>query len=70
MVNQHVALNVEGMSCDHCSHTIREALLRLNGVYEVIVDLSVKRVAVEYDAERLDIETIKGTIEDVGYTVK
>lgn len=70
MANRHVALVVEGMSCEHCRNTIREALLRLNGVYDVIVDLTVKRVAVEYDDERLDIETIRGTIEDSGYTVK
>jgi copper chaperone CopZ len=34
------------------------------------VDLEGKRVVVEYDSERLDAETIKGTIEDAGYTVK
>jgi copper chaperone len=70
MKNQHIALTVEGMACEHCAETIKEALLKLNGVYDVLVDLSVKRVAVEYDSERLEVATIKGTIEDAGYTVK
>lgn len=70
MTNQHVAFNVDGMNDDQCSQKIKDALSRLNGIYEIIVDLEVKRVAVEYDAERLDIETLKGTIEDAGYKVK
>jgi copper chaperone CopZ len=42
----------------------------LNGVVEVIIDINAKRVAVEYDEERLSDETIKGTIDDAGFEVK
>lgn len=70
MLNQHVAFNVDGMVCDGCAKSIKAALTRLNGVYDVIVDVEAKRVAVEYDSERLDIHTLKGTIEDAGYRVK
>ncbi|MDI9514341.1 MAG: heavy-metal-associated domain-containing protein [Clostridiaceae bacterium] len=70
MQSEHIAFNVEEMSCEHCVKTIKERVSRLNGVYEVLVDLEGKRVVVEYDSERLDAETIKGTIEDAGYTVK
>lgn len=68
--NQHTTFIVEGMTCDGCVKTIKEILGRLNGIFGVIVDLDAKRVAVEYDAERLDVETIKGTIDDAGYKVK
>lgn len=70
MTNQHIAFNVEGMACDHCAQTIKAALTQLNGVYDVIVDVQSKRVAVEFDQERMDTETLKGTIEDAGYKVK
>lgn len=70
MANQHIAFNVEGMSCDHCVKTIKSALTQLNGIYDVIVDLDTKHVAVEYDEERLDVGTLKGTIEDAGYKVR
>jgi copper chaperone len=70
MLNQHVAFNVEGMACEGCANSIKSSLTRLNGVCDVIVDIYAKRVAVEFDSERLDIETLKGTIEDAGYKVK
>lgn len=70
MTNQHIALNVEGMSCKHCEEAIKNELTKLNGVYEVIVDINAKRVAVEYDGERLTIDILKGVIEDAGYIVK
>ncbi len=70
MANQHIAFNVDGMSCEHCVQTIKAAVVQLNGVYNVIVDLSTKRVAVEYDEERLDVDTLRGTIEDTGYKVR
>jgi len=69
-MSEHAAFIVEGMSCEHCVKAIKEAVSRLNGVYEVLVDLEAKRVVVEYDAERLDQGTIRGTIEDAGYKVK
>ncbi len=70
MTNQHIAFVVEGMACDHCAQSIKSALTQLNGVYEVIVDIQSKRIAVEFDQERMDIDTLKGTIEDAGYKVK
>ena len=70
MTNQHIVFNVEDMNCDNCKEIIKSALNQLNGIYGVIIDLDTKHVAVEYDEERLDICTLKGTIEDVGYKVR
>ncbi len=66
----NVSFNVEGMRCEHCVKTLKTALSVLNGVIEVFVDLAAKRVAVEYDDERMQPETLKGTIEDAGYKVR
>jgi copper chaperone len=63
-------INVEGMSCNHCVEAVKNAVGILNGVESVSVDLPNKKVTVEFDSERVSIETIKDTIEDQGYDVK
>lgn len=70
MANTVEMLNVEGMSCSHCENTVKKAVGALNGVEKVGVDLQNKKVTVEFDTERVDIQTIKDTIEDQGYEVK
>ena len=59
-------LNVEGMSCSHCENSVRKSVGMLNGVDNVEVDLKGKRVTVEYDGEKVSLQTIKDTIEDQG----
>lgn len=63
-------LTVNGMSCSHCENSIKKSVGDLNGVDSVRVDLKIKKVSVEYDPERVSIETIKETIEDQGYDVE
>ena len=63
-------LNVEGMSCSHCEDSVKKSVGALNGVEKVIVDLNSKKVTIEYDFERVSIQTIKDTIEDQGYEIK
>ncbi|NMA67055.1 MAG: heavy-metal-associated domain-containing protein [Clostridiaceae bacterium] len=70
MSEQNIAFNVEGLSCDNCARNVKNALTKLNGVYNVIVDIESKRVAIEYDDERLESDILRGTIEDLGYIVK
>lgn len=61
---------VEGMTCAHCEDIIKKSVGALNGVENVYVDLTIKKVSVEYDADRVCLQTIKGTIEDQGYDVR
>lgn len=70
MAKEVSILTVDGMSCGHCENAVKKAVGALNGVDEVNVDLKSKKVSVEYDPERVDIKTIKDTIEDQGYDVK
>lgn len=70
MAKEISTLNVEGMSCSHCENSVKKAVGALNGVEKVIVDLQSKKVTIEYDFERVNIQTIKDTIEDQGYEVK
>lgn len=70
MTNETKTLNVEGMSCSHCENAVKKSVGALNGVGSVSVDLKGNKVTVEYDSERVNLETIKETIEDQGYEVK
>jgi copper chaperone len=62
--------DVEGMSCNHCVNSIKNAVGELPGVENVEVDLKTKKVSVGYTAGLVTIQTIKETIEDQGYEVK
>lgn len=70
MAVQNIAFNVEGMTTDESAGIIKNSLSVLNGVLEVIVDLNARRIAVEYDDERLNDEIIKETIEDADFSIK
>ena len=62
-------LNVEGMSCSHCVNAVTKAVTALEGVSGVNVDLEGKTATVEYDADKVSLESIKEAIEDEGYDV-
>lgn len=70
MAKEMKTLNVEGMSCSHCENAVKKSVGALNGVSSVAVDLKGKKVTVEFDPEKVTVNTIKDTIEDQGYDVK
>jgi len=70
MSKETKVINVEGMSCSHCENTIKKAVGALNGVDNVMVDLDTKKVIVEYDPDKVELDIIRGTIEDQGYDVR
>ncbi|WP_394237562.1 copper chaperone CopZ [Niallia oryzisoli] len=67
---EKVTLNVEGMSCGHCVKAVEGSVGALNGVSSVKVDLTNKKVDIEYNNDEVTLETIKETIDDQGYEVK
>jgi len=70
MAIETVNLTVKGMSCSHCENAIKKAVGELNGVENVRVDLKSKKVFVEFDSDKVSLDTIKETIEDQGYDVE
>lgn len=57
---------IEGMSCAHCVKHVKDALLEVNGVSSVEVDLGSKTATIEGEVSDLEI---KEAIEDAGYDV-
>ena len=60
---------VEGMSCSHCENAVKTAALGQCGVTLVEVDLKSKKVTIEYDNDKVLLDSIKGAIEYQGYDV-
>lgn len=63
-------LIVDGMSCGHCVNRIKNSVGELNGVDSIDVDLKSKNATVQYDPQKINIQSIKETIEQNGYTVQ
>jgi copper chaperone len=63
-----VKLSVEGMSCDHCVHAVREALSQVSGV-EQVIDVSRERGEAIVDGGP-DIGALIAAIEAEGYRAK
>ncbi|WP_438347890.1 copper ion binding protein [Paenibacillus sp. FA6] len=64
---KHVTLNVEGMSCNHCLNAVEGAVKSVGATGKV--DLSTKKVDVDFDEGKVSLDTIKKAIVDQGYDV-
>ena len=60
-------LSIEGMSCDHCVHHVKNALVDVSGVESAEVSLAEKRAVVIGSA--LDDSALKSAVAEAGYEV-
>tara|TARA_B100001146_G_C15764424_1_gene257261 strand:- start:84 stop:290 length:207 start_codon:yes stop_codon:yes gene_type:complete len=63
-------LNVNGITCEHCVDTIKEAVGILVGVLRVDVDIGQKQVVVEFDEKLAKPEDLIDKIEEIGFEVR
>ncbi len=66
MALQKISLNVEGMSCNHCSGMVLRTLEEIDGVSNVSVDLDTKKAVFDVDTSDLVDKAIK-EVTDAGY---
>ena len=59
-------LKIEGMTCDHCVHSIQEALSGIPGVKKAEVSLSQKKAVITSDSP-IDISNAIFAVEQEGY---
>lgn len=62
-------INVNGMSCGHCTAAVEKALQALTGVEKAVADLAGKNVVITYDPGQVSKEEMIKTIEEEGYQV-
>ena len=58
------AITVEGMSCEHCEHTVEQALRDVPGVSDARADHEAEHATIESDP---DSDVIVRAVEDTGY---
>ena len=66
MASQKIILNVDGMSCGHCSGMVQKTLEEIKGVSNVSVDLDAKKAVFDADTSELIDKAIKD-INEAGY---
>jgi copper ion binding protein len=66
---EHLTLTVNGMTCGGCENAVKRAVSRLEGVTSVTASHSDNRVAVEFDAGKVDRAAIADAITKAGYAV-
>jgi copper chaperone CopZ len=66
MASQTITLNVEGMTCNHCSGMVKRTLEEIKGISNVSVDLDAKKAF--FDADTADlIDTAVKEVTEAGY---
>jgi uncharacterized protein len=63
-----IVLDIEGMTCSHCSATVHRTLTEFPGVKAADVQLANKRAVVE--GEALDAQKLAAAVEALGYSAK
>ena len=64
-----ITLNIGGMSCINCAHTIEKELAKLNGVTQATVNLAAEQALIDYNPDLITQKTIETVITDSGYHV-
>ena len=64
---KQVRFNVEGMSCSSCSNNVQKKLNSLEGIIDANVNIATEKGVVEYDSNKIDIEIILNTVDNLGY---
>lgn len=62
-------IEISGMTCGHCAKRVENALLDLDGISSVVVNLADKMAVIEAEEDLSDAIIIE-TIDEVGYKVE
>ena len=63
-------LNVDGITCEHCVDTIKEAVGILDGVFSVDVNIEKKQVDVKFNEKMAKLVDLIHEIEEVGFEIR
>ncbi|KAI4304828.1 hypothetical protein MLD38_040293 [Melastoma candidum] len=64
-----VSFRISGIECASCAGSIESEVMKLNGVKSVTVSVLQGRAVVEYLPDLVNVQDIKKTIEDAGFSV-
>ena len=64
---QSKTINIEGMSCNHCVMSVKNALSSKEGV--VVESVEIGTAKVQYDPNQVEHGALVEAIEDIGFDV-
>ena len=67
MALQKITLNVDGMSCGHCSGMVQRTLEEIEGIFNVSVDLEAKKAFFDADDTSGLIDEAIKEVTEAGY---
>jgi len=68
-MESQLILTINGLN-EESAESLKKALIRINGVENVILNVENCKICIEYDDEKISGKLIRETIEDEGYDVK
>jgi copper chaperone len=68
-MSETISISVNGMKCGGCEKTINTALSEVDGILSVSASHQDSKVDVEFDPDKIDVESIEDAIEDAGFNV-
>lgn len=60
---------VTRMDCPTCVATIETELAKLEGVEEVRINFLMKKIVIDYDADKVGVQELEETVEKLGYRI-
>ena len=60
-------IKIDGMFCQHCVKTVTDAMVDLDGVSQVKVNLKKGEAKIKFEKDRLDLEQLKTAIVAAGF---
>lgn len=66
-MQQHINLEIKGMTCASCVGRIERVLKKDEGVLNASVNLATEKASIDYDPLKIDTSKIIGLIERAGY---
>ncbi len=64
-----LTLPVQGMTCASCVLRVENALKRVEGVNDAVVNLATESATVEIEALKVNVDVLKAAVEDAGYKI-
>ena len=64
---KEACFHVEGMTCATCELTVKKAVGKLDGIYDVFASTQDKNAIVHYKPSQTNPEEIKNKIDSAGY---
>lgn len=69
MNKKELTINIEGMSCGHCTNSVYQKISSIEGVMQTDVSLADKNAKVEYDSDKTSREDIVEAVMETPFQV-